>query len=54
MVDDEPLARAQLLVRNDRRADGVVASAAPGVADDVGGAFRKDRALASRVDQFYG
>ncbi len=54
MVDDEPLARAQLLVRNDRRADGVVAGAAPGVADDVGGAFRKARALASRVDQFYG
>ncbi len=54
MVDDEPLARAQWLVRNDQRADGVVAGAARGVADDVGGAFRKDRALASRVDQFYG
>src|SRR5512139_2248393 len=36
VVDDEPLAGAQQLVGDDQRADGVVAGAAAGIADDVG------------------
>src|SRR6185312_8391608 len=36
VVDDEPLLRTEELVGDDDRADGVVAGAAAGVADDVG------------------
>ena len=41
VVDDEPLAGTQQLVGNDQRADGVIAGAAAGIADDVGVALRE-------------
>jgi len=36
MVDDEPFVGPEQLVGNDQRADGLVAGAAAGVADDMG------------------
>ena len=41
VVDDEPLARAEQLVRDHQRADGVVAGTAAGIADHVGVALRE-------------
>src|SRR5207253_10463835 len=43
VVNDEPLARAEQLVRDHQRADGIVAGAAAGVADYVCVAFAQSR-----------
>ena len=45
MVNDEKLPRAEQLVGDDQGAEGIIAGASSGVANDVGIAFREPRVL---------